>query len=74
MFASSPRTNTDLQRAVKSGEFREDLFYRLNVINIHLPPLRNRREDILPLAQHFIRKYSAGERAAASTRSWRRRS
>lgn len=51
-------TNTDLQRAVKSGEFREDLFYRLNVINIHLPPLRNRREDILPLAQHFIRKYN----------------
>lgn len=52
-------TNTDLQRAVKAGEFREDLFYRLNVINIHLPPLRNRREDILPLAQHFIRKYKA---------------
>ncbi|MFN0085714.1 MAG: sigma-54-dependent transcriptional regulator [Blastocatellia bacterium] len=51
-------TNSDLQRAVKSGDFREDLFYRLNVINIHLPPLRNRREDILPLAQHFIRKYS----------------
>lgn len=52
-------TNTDLQRAVKSGEFREDLFYRLNVINIHLPPLRNRGVDILPLAQHFIRKYNA---------------
>lgn len=51
-------TNTDLQRAVKSGDFREDLFYRLNVINIHLPPLRNRREDILPLAKHFIRKYN----------------
>jgi DNA-binding NtrC family response regulator len=51
-------TNTDLQRAVKSGDFREDLFYRLNVINIHLPPLRNRQEDILPLAQHFIRKYN----------------
>ena len=51
-------TNTDLQRAVKSGDFREDLFYRLNVINIHLPPLRNRKEDILPLAQHFIRKYN----------------
>src|SRR5262249_3214448 len=50
-------TNTDLQRAVRSGDFREDLFYRLNVINIHLPPLRNRKEDILPLAQHFIRKY-----------------
>jgi DNA-binding NtrC family response regulator len=51
-------TNSDLQRAVKAGDFREDLFYRLNVINIHLPPLRNRREDILPLAQHFIRKYN----------------
>ncbi len=51
-------TNTDLQRAVKSGDFREDLFYRLNVINIHLPPLRNRREDVLLLAQHFIRKYN----------------
>jgi DNA-binding NtrC family response regulator len=51
-------TNTDLQRAVKSGDFREDLFYRLNVINIHLPPLRNRREDILPLTKHFIRKYN----------------
>ncbi len=51
-------TNTDLQRAVKSGDFREDLFYRLNVINVHLPPLRNRKEDILPLAQHFIRKYN----------------
>jgi DNA-binding NtrC family response regulator len=51
-------TNTDLQRAVKSGDFREDLYYRLNVINIHLPPLRNRKVDILPLAQHFIRKYN----------------
>lgn len=51
-------TNIDLRRAVQSGDFREDLFYRLNVINIHLPPLRNRVEDILPLAQHFIRKYN----------------
>jgi DNA-binding NtrC family response regulator len=51
-------TNTDLQRAVKSGDFCEDLFYRLNVINIHLPSLRDRKEDILPLAQHFIRKYN----------------
>lgn len=52
-------TNSDLQRAVKQGDFREDLFYRLNVINIHLPPLRERRSDILLLAQHFIRKYNA---------------
>jgi DNA-binding NtrC family response regulator len=51
-------TNTDLRRAVQSGDFREDLFYRLNVINIHLPPLRNRQSDILPLAQHFVRKYN----------------
>jgi DNA-binding NtrC family response regulator len=51
-------TNADLRRAVQSGDFREDLFYRLNVINIQLPPLRERREDILPLAQHFIRKYN----------------
>jgi len=51
-------TNSDLRRAVEAGDFREDLFYRLNVINIHLPSLRDRGEDILPLAQHFIRKYN----------------
>jgi DNA-binding NtrC family response regulator len=52
-------TNVDLRQAVDEGSFREDLYYRLNVIQINLPPLRERREDILPLAQHFIRKYSA---------------
>ncbi len=52
-------TNVDLKQAVEEGAFREDLFYRLNVIQISLPPLRDRREDILPLAQHFIRKYAA---------------
>lgn len=51
-------TNVDLRQAVEEGAFREDLFYRLNVISINLPPLRDRREDILPLAQHFIRKYT----------------
>jgi DNA-binding NtrC family response regulator len=51
-------TNVDLRQAVDEGAFREDLFYRLNVIAINLPPLRERREDILPLAQHFIRKYT----------------
>jgi DNA-binding NtrC family response regulator len=50
-------TNVDLKQAVDEGAFREDLYYRLNVIAINLPPLRDRREDILPLAQHFIRKY-----------------
>lgn len=52
-------TNVDLRQAVADGRFREDLFYRLNVITIDLPPLRERREDILPLAQHFIQKYNA---------------
>ena len=51
-------TNVDLKEAVKSGTFREDLYFRLSVVPIELPPLRQRREDILPLAQHFIRKYN----------------
>lgn len=51
-------TNIDLREAVRQGSFREDLYYRLSVVPIELPPLRDRREDILPLAQHFIRKYN----------------
>ncbi len=47
-------TNSDLEQEVKSGTFREDLFYRLNVINLHLPPLRQRKADIPLLAAHFI--------------------
>jgi DNA-binding NtrC family response regulator len=47
-------TNSDLKLAVKAGEFREDLFYRLNVVNIHLPPLRERQADVQLLAAHFI--------------------
>src|SRR5438874_3090202 len=47
-------TNRPLETRVKEGQFREDLFYRLNVIPIHLPPLRERRDDIMPLARHFV--------------------
>jgi DNA-binding NtrC family response regulator len=51
-------TNKDLKVACRSGTFREDLFYRLNVINIHLPPLRDRTEDIPALVRHFIKKHA----------------
>jgi len=51
-------TNVDLRQAVREGKFREDLFYRLNVITVDLPPLRSRREDIPLLAAHFLKRYS----------------
>ncbi|MDZ7373438.1 MAG: sigma-54 dependent transcriptional regulator [candidate division KSB1 bacterium] len=51
-------TNLDLRRAVDSGKFREDLFYRLTVFPIYLPPLRERKEDILPLANYFLRRFA----------------
>lgn len=50
-------TNQDLQEKIKEGNFREDLFYRLNIVPIHLPPLRERPEDIPLLAEHFLSKY-----------------
>jgi nitrogen regulation protein NR(I) len=51
-------TNKDLEKATKEGKFREDLFYRLNVIPLHLPPLRSRVEDIVLLTAHFIQEFS----------------
>ena len=51
-------TNRDLPAMVQAGEFREDLYYRLNVVSIEMPPLRERKDDIVPLATSFIRKFS----------------
>ncbi|MGF1682665.1 sigma-54-dependent transcriptional regulator [Photobacterium minamisatsumaniensis] len=53
-------TNVDLQQAVLERRFRQDLYYRLDVLPLQWPPLRERKEDILPLSEHFIRKYNAG--------------
>ncbi|MCX7816618.1 MAG: sigma-54 dependent transcriptional regulator [Syntrophales bacterium] len=52
-------TNTDLKAAIEARKFREDLYYRLNVIPVYIPPLRERRKDILLLANHFIKKFSS---------------
>jgi two-component system response regulator AtoC len=57
-------TNKDLRGEIRAGRFREDLFYRLNVVSIHLPPLRERREDIPVLAHHFLRKYAEANHKA----------
>jgi Nif-specific regulatory protein len=54
-------TNKTLSEEVKQGNFREDLFYRLNVITIKMPPLRDRRDDIPLLANHFLKKYGGGK-------------
>jgi transcriptional regulator with PAS, ATPase and Fis domain len=52
-------TNRDIVKAVQDGAFREDLYYRINVVTIKVPPLRERREDVIVLARHFLEKYSS---------------
>jgi DNA-binding NtrC family response regulator len=67
-------TNQDLEQAVRSGRFRGDLYHRLNQYPIRVPPLRERREDILPIAQHFLAQHSAqasfSQGAAELLRAW----
>jgi two-component system response regulator FlrC len=60
-------SNRDLRREVQAGRFRQDLFYRLNVLNLNLPPLRQRPGDIPALSRHFLQKYAAAYDSAAET-------
>lgn len=59
-------THRDLKARVERGTFRQDLYYRLNVVEVRLPPLRERREDILPLIEHFLEKHGEGEARSLS--------
>ena len=66
-------TNADLPTATAQGRFREDLFYRLNVIELRVPPLAERREDILPLARHFLeadQRLSTAAQRALLAHAW----
>lgn len=60
-------TNKNLQKEVSEGKVREDLYYRLNVVTINVPPLRDRKEDILLLADHFLKKFAVGDRKGIKT-------
>jgi DNA-binding NtrC family response regulator len=60
-------TNVNLEQAIKEGRFREDLYYRLNVVSVPIPPLRERREDIQPLADHFLKHFATELRRAVKS-------
>jgi two-component system response regulator HydG len=63
-------TNVDIQTAVEAGEFRSDLFYRLNVHRIHLPPLRERGDDVRQLVEHFLERYGGGQVSGCTPAAW----
>ena len=65
-------TNKDLEEEISKGNFREDLFYRLNVIPFYVPPLRERKEDIPLLARHFLKEFSPDLQPAAQGNDRRR--
>jgi DNA-binding NtrC family response regulator len=67
-FRCVAASNKNLEELVKQGSFRPDLYYRLHVVAIELPPLRNRREDIPMLVQHFVEKYAKAMNRAAAPR------
>ncbi|MGE5849970.1 MAG: sigma-54-dependent transcriptional regulator, partial [Candidatus Methylomirabilota bacterium] len=64
-------TNKDLAKAIQAGEFREDLYYRLNVVPLHIPPLRERRDDVRALAQHFLNRLGASPRLTIAPEAFR---
>ncbi len=63
-------TNLDIKAAVEAGEFRSDLFYRLNVHRIHLPPLRDRGDDVRALIEHFLQKFGDGTVKSCAPAAW----
>jgi len=66
LFPLKPHGLQDLASATKAGRFREDLYWRLNVVHVRVPALRERREDILPLARHFLEFYSREQKKAVT--------